>query len=165
MDILVFLGGPVVKNLSANAGDTGLIPGPGRSHKLRSNFWACTLETESYNYWSLCALGPMCHKRNHHNEKPMDHNEQRPPLASTRESPHAAMKTQHSQKCKIKSWHTMWLHVYDILEKEKLWAREQTSGYQGLGVGEVWVQRVRRRNSLEVFIYSISCCWEGLQVI
>ena len=27
-----FLGSPVVKNLPANAGDTGLIPGPGRSH-------------------------------------------------------------------------------------------------------------------------------------
>ena len=26
------LGGPVVENLPANAGDTGLIPGPGRSH-------------------------------------------------------------------------------------------------------------------------------------
>ena len=27
-----FSGGPVVKNLPANAGDTGLIPGPERSH-------------------------------------------------------------------------------------------------------------------------------------
>ena len=27
-----FLGGPVVKNLPANAGDMGSIPGPGRSH-------------------------------------------------------------------------------------------------------------------------------------
>ena len=32
-----FLGDPVVKNLTANAGDTGLIPGPGRSHMLQSN--------------------------------------------------------------------------------------------------------------------------------
>ena len=30
-------GGPVVKNLPANAGDTGLIPGLGRSHILQSN--------------------------------------------------------------------------------------------------------------------------------
>ena len=29
---LDFDGGPVVKNPPANAGDTGLIPGPGRSH-------------------------------------------------------------------------------------------------------------------------------------
>ena len=32
-----FLGGSVVKNLPANAGDTGLIPGPGRFHMQQSN--------------------------------------------------------------------------------------------------------------------------------
>ena len=32
-----FPGGAVVKNPPANAGDTGLIPGPGRSHMLWSN--------------------------------------------------------------------------------------------------------------------------------
>nr|XP_058937601.1 chromatin modification-related protein MEAF6 isoform X5 [Kogia breviceps] len=32
-----FPGGSVVKNLPANAGDTGSIPGRGRSHMLRSN--------------------------------------------------------------------------------------------------------------------------------
>ena len=32
-----FPGGTVVKNPPANAGDTGSIPGPGRSHMLRSN--------------------------------------------------------------------------------------------------------------------------------
>ena len=32
-----FPGGPVVKNLPASEGDTGLISGPGRSHMLRSN--------------------------------------------------------------------------------------------------------------------------------
>ena len=30
-----FLGGAVVKNLPANAGDTGLSPGPGRSFMLQ----------------------------------------------------------------------------------------------------------------------------------
>ena len=34
---LGFLGGTVVKNLPANAGDTGLSPGPGRSHMPWSN--------------------------------------------------------------------------------------------------------------------------------
>ena len=29
-----FPGGPVPKNPPANAGDTGLIPGPGKSHKM-----------------------------------------------------------------------------------------------------------------------------------
>ena len=32
-----FPGGAVVKNLPANAGDSGLSPGPGRSHMPRSN--------------------------------------------------------------------------------------------------------------------------------
>ena len=32
-----FPGGTVVKNLPANAGDTGSSPGPGRSHMLWSN--------------------------------------------------------------------------------------------------------------------------------
>ena len=33
-----FPGGTVAKNPPANAGDTGLIPGPGRSHKPHSNY-------------------------------------------------------------------------------------------------------------------------------
>ena len=37
MFFLGFPGGAVVKNLPANAGDTGLSPGPGRSHMLWSN--------------------------------------------------------------------------------------------------------------------------------
>ena len=32
-----FLGGPVVKNLPANAGDTSSIPGLGRFHMLQGN--------------------------------------------------------------------------------------------------------------------------------
>ena len=32
-----FPGGAVVENLPANSGDTGLIPGPGRSHMPQSN--------------------------------------------------------------------------------------------------------------------------------
>ena len=32
-----FPGGAMVKNPSANAGDTGSIPGPGRSHMPQSN--------------------------------------------------------------------------------------------------------------------------------
>ena len=32
-----FPGGPVVKNLPCNARDTGLTPGPGRSHIPRSH--------------------------------------------------------------------------------------------------------------------------------
>ena len=35
--VVYFLGGAVVKNPSASAGDTGLSPGPGRSHMPQSN--------------------------------------------------------------------------------------------------------------------------------
>ena len=38
-----FPGGPVVKNLSANAGDAGSIPGPGRVHMPWTNK-ACVLQ-------------------------------------------------------------------------------------------------------------------------
>ena len=37
MTLLDFPGGAVVKNLPANAGATGSIPGPGRSHMPLSN--------------------------------------------------------------------------------------------------------------------------------
>ena len=37
LDTRDFPGGAVVKNLSANAGNTGLSPGPGKSHMPRSN--------------------------------------------------------------------------------------------------------------------------------
>ena len=38
-----FLGGSVVKNLLANAGDTGSTPGPGWFHMQRNN-WACVTQ-------------------------------------------------------------------------------------------------------------------------
>ena len=43
--ILDFPGGTVVKNPPASAGDTGSIPGPGRSRMLRSNS-PCATTTE-----------------------------------------------------------------------------------------------------------------------
>ena len=51
--------GPVVKNLPCNAGDTGSIPGPGRSHMPQGN------------YCSPQATEPiLCNKRSHCSEKP-----------------------------------------------------------------------------------------------
>ena len=76
-----FPGGSVDKNPPANPGDTGLIPGSGRSHmpwitkSMRHHYWACVLEPGDHNSWSLCTLEPMLHnKRSHCNEKPMKHN-------------------------------------------------------------------------------------------
>ena len=48
-----FPGGAVVENLPANAGDTGLSPGLGRSHMPRSN-WAHEPQLLSLRVWSLC---------------------------------------------------------------------------------------------------------------
>ena len=49
-----FPGGTVVKNLPANAGDTGSSPGLGRSHMLQSN-WAREPQLLSLHIWSLCS--------------------------------------------------------------------------------------------------------------
>ena len=59
------LGGPVVKNPPVNAGDTGLIPDPGRFHVPWSNY------THRPQLLSQHALGPtMDNKRGRNNEKP-----------------------------------------------------------------------------------------------
>ena len=81
----------------------------GATKLVRHNYWACALEPTSHNYWSPRAtttearapqllkptrLEPVLrNKRSHRNEKPAHHNEEEPPLAPNRESPHAATKT------------------------------------------------------------------------
>ena len=53
--------------------------------------WATTTEPER--------LEPvLCNKRGHDSERPAHRDEEWPPLAATRESPHTETKTQHSQK-------------------------------------------------------------------
>ena len=49
-----FPGGAVVENLPANAGDTGLSTGLGRSHMPQSNY-ACEPQLLSLHVWSLCS--------------------------------------------------------------------------------------------------------------
>ena len=62
--VVDFLGGPVVKTLPANAGNTGLIPGPGRFHILQLNL--CTTTTEP------TCLEPVLRKRRSHcKDKPV----------------------------------------------------------------------------------------------
>ena len=64
-----------------NASNTGSIPGPGRIHMLRGN------EAHVTNHKAHTLKPVLWNKRSHRNEKP-----------ETRESPWAAMKTQHSDK-------------------------------------------------------------------
>ena len=66
------------KNLPANAGDTGSIPGLGRSHycaatkPMHHNDWACELQVPKPTH-----LEPeLRHQRSHHSEKPVHHNEE-----------------------------------------------------------------------------------------
>ena len=83
----------MVENLPANAGDTGLSPGLGRSHMPRSN-WAREPQLLSLHVWSLCSAtreaaivrGPRIARKSG------------PPLATLEESPRTETKTQHSHK-------------------------------------------------------------------
>ena len=50
----ITLGGAVVENLPASAGDTDSSPGLGRSHMPRSN-WAHEPQLLSLRVWSLCS--------------------------------------------------------------------------------------------------------------
>ena len=77
IDLKDFPVGPEVKNPLANEGDMGFIPGLGRPHKLRGNY-TCEPQLSLHSR----AWEPQ--------EKPL--------LTATRESPNAAMKTQHSSK-------------------------------------------------------------------
>ena len=68
----------------------------GATKPIRHNYWARTLEPQLLK---LAGLEPdLRSKRSHRSEKPALQNEEQPPLATTRESPHAVTKTQHSQK-------------------------------------------------------------------
>ena len=94
-----FPGGTPDKNLPANAGDMNSTPGMGEFHTPQSNR-ACALEHTSRSYWA-CVLQlpkPVRPKPVLCDENPTRDSEEEALLAATRESPHAATNTQHSQK-------------------------------------------------------------------
>ena len=70
-----FPGGPVIKNPPFNAGDTSLIPVPGRSHTPRSNE-ACVPQLLKPE----CLESMLCNNRSPGNEKPLHRNKEQPPL-------------------------------------------------------------------------------------
>ena len=65
----------------------------GATKLVRHNYWACALEPVSHNYWAHVPqlLKPA-------RLEPVLRNKEQPPLTATRESLHAATKTQRSQK-------------------------------------------------------------------
>ena len=102
-------GDTVDENLPANAGDTDLIPGPriphatGQLKPLCHSYWTCEHESPGATTNQLRAATTearvpraCAHKRSLCSEEPMDRNKEQPQLATTRESPRAAMKTQYN---------------------------------------------------------------------
>ena len=83
----------MVESLPANAGDTGLSAGLGRSHMPQSSWAREPKITEP------ARLEPVLrNKRGRDSERPAHRDEEWPPLAATRESPRTETKTQHSHK-------------------------------------------------------------------
>ena len=88
-----FPGGLVVKNLPANAGDTGSIPGLGRSHMPWSS------KAHVPHLLKLTHVKPVSSTREAvAMRSPHATTREKPPLATTRESPHITMKTHHRQR-------------------------------------------------------------------
>ena len=83
---------PVVKNMPCNAGDTGSVPGLGRSHMLQSN------EARELQLLKPTCLEPMlCNREATEMRNPHTTAGEQLPCSTNRESPHTARKTQHSQ--------------------------------------------------------------------
>ena len=100
-----FLGGAVVKNPPANAGDMGSSPGPGGCHMPWSSLARVSQllslrsrAREPQLLKPVCLEPVLCNKRSHRNEKPVHRNEEEPLLTATRGSLRAATKTQHHQR-------------------------------------------------------------------
>ena len=89
-----FLGGTVDKNLPANAEDIGLIPAQKIPHAMEQqcHYWACVHQLLKPAFLESV----LRNKRNHHN-KPIFYNKEQPMLATARDSPRAAKKTQCNQ--------------------------------------------------------------------
>ena len=88
-----FPGGAVVENLPADAGGHGFEPWSGKIPHAAERLgpWATTTEPAH--------LEPVLrNKRGRDSERPAHRDEERPPLATARESPRTETKTQHSQK-------------------------------------------------------------------
>ena len=107
MLLLDFPGGTVVKNLRANAGDRGLIPGRPRYLGRPHVEWSS--QAHEPHLLKPMDSEPVLHKRSHCREKPV--------YLGTREDLHAAIKMQCSQKC-IKNKY-IYLIVYTCQKKKK----------------------------------------------
>ena len=79
--------------------------GRGETRPMHRKCWASAPEPTGCSYWAQVPrllkpahLQPvLCNKRRRRSEKPTHHNQEKPPLATTRERPRKATKTQLSQ--------------------------------------------------------------------
>ena len=102
-----FPGGPAVKNLPANTGDTSLITGPGRCHML----------------WAAKPMMP---------EFPRAHapQQEKPPLATTREKPTHCNEDPLQLKIKIKK--DFWLELKFFKRGRQVLGWESESNHWGV---------------------------------
>ena len=114
-----FPGGSGEKNPPASAGDTGSIPGWGRSYMPRTtkcvhhNYWAHALEPGCRNYWSPHALEPvLCTKRSHHKDKPAHCKEEQTPLATMREKPEQQWRSSTAKNKQINKTQKKKVHFF-----------------------------------------------------
>ena len=94
----------MVKNPSANARDTGSMLGLGRFHVLQSKkshvppLLSPRSRAHELRVLKAAHLKPMlCNKKSHCNRQHPHHDERVAPLTATRESWHAATRTQHGK--------------------------------------------------------------------
>ena len=108
----------MVKNLPANAEDTSLIPGPGRSHVLQSN------KAHAPQLQSPCAREPVLHKRATPRRGPRTTTSEPlvglPALATTRENPCTAINKQVNERIRSE------IFEYSSLETQGAWLHPPT---------------------------------------
>ena len=127
----------MVKNLPANAGDTSLIPGPGRSHVPQSN------KAHAPQLQSPCAREPALHKRATPRTGPRTTARELlaglPQLATTRENPCTAINKQVNERIRGE------IFEYSSLETQGAWlhppTRHPSFGGKKASTSHVYPQR------------------------
>ena len=122
--MLGFPGGSVVKNPPASAGDTGSIPGSGRSHMPAEQLSLCATTTEAH---LPRAHAP--HKRSPCNEKPTLCNKEEPLLSTTREKPEQQQRPSAAKNKQKKNYPAQYINGTTV---EKLWCMVNQSTVSAL---------------------------------
>ena len=147
-----FPGGSVVKNLPANAGDTGSIPGPGDYHVLQSiqarvpQLWASALLPRNPSSWSLCPgtreatkMRSLCTTVNNNSHSPKLERS-----LNSSEDPPQPKKREREKSMSSESYHEAWYRKgvsWDPVGGKLLESKQCPQGGWGKGrngVGYIW---------------------------